>query len=54
MGELPSGEGGGGGGGYYEILRDSLVGSYVMSGRFFMKPGLSNQCINTTFTSKTR
>ena len=50
MGDLSSG----GGGGYYGILRYSLVGSYVMSGLFFLKPALSNKCINTTFISKTR
>ena len=42
----------GGGGGYYGILRYSLVGSCVMSGRFFLKPALSNKCINTTFINK--
>ena len=52
MGELSSG-GGGGGGGCYRILLYSLV-SYVMSGRFFLKPALSNICINTTFIGKTR
>ena len=37
--------------GYYGILRYSLV-SYVMSGRFFLKPALSNKCINTTLLVK--
>ena len=36
-----------GGGGYDGILRYFPVGSYVMSGRFFLKPALSNKCINT-------
>ena len=43
-----------GGGGINGILRYSLVGSYVMSGRFFLKPALSNKCINTTFINKKR